>query len=57
MDKRYKMVYSKRLYVLLAEYNIYPVETMINLTNARLKAWKYIVSDEFLEIFNNYVTK
>jgi len=57
MLSEYKMVYSKRLYTLLAEQNIYPIETMINLTNARLKAWKYKRTNEFMEIFEMYVNK
>lgn len=55
--KEYQMVYSRRLYMLLAEHYIYPVKTTINLTNAKLKVWQYKITPEFEEIFKNYVTK
>ena len=57
MRKEFQMVYSKRLYTLLAEHNIYPIKTMINLTNARLKTWQYKNTPEFEEIFKLYVEK
>lgn len=57
MMKEYQMVYSRRLYILLAEHNIYPIKTMINLTNAKLKAWQYKNTEEFQDIFKNYVSK
>lgn len=57
MRKEFQMVYSKKLYNLLAEHNIYPIKTDINLTNAKLLVWKYVNTPEFEEIFKMYVEK
>lgn len=57
MRKEFQMVYSKRLYELLAEHNIYPIKTDINLTNAKLLVWKYVNTVEFEEVFKMYVEK